>query len=83
MSECKHEEIMTWWLEDGEPAGLWSCADCNIKFAPMAATFKAGMLEAALITSPAHSPPCHPSECSSCRISLYLTTAIRAKAEEK
>jgi hypothetical protein len=50
MTKCKHEKIVTWWFEDGyEPAGLWSCAHCNLKFAPMAETFAAGMERAAEI----------------------------------
>jgi ribosomal protein L37AE/L43A len=50
MTKCKHEKIVTWRFEDGyEPAGLWSCAHCNLKFAPMAETFAAGLERAAEI----------------------------------
>jgi hypothetical protein len=33
---CRHERIVTWTLEDGETAGLWSCAHCHRKFEPVA-----------------------------------------------
>ena len=33
---CKHKYIRTWVIEDtGEPAGLWSCVDCGLKFEPI------------------------------------------------
>ena len=32
---CEHKNLRTWSFEDGEPAGLCSCADCGIKFIPM------------------------------------------------
>jgi hypothetical protein len=33
---CQHRRIVTWMLEDGETAGLWSCAHCHRKFEPVA-----------------------------------------------
>lgn len=36
MTDCKHDHIKTWRLEDGTPAGLWSCVDCAMKFVPLA-----------------------------------------------
>ena len=35
MTDCKHDRIQTWRIEDGTPAGLWSCVDCAVKFVPM------------------------------------------------
>ena len=33
---CKHPTIQTFRFADtGEPAGLWACADCRRKFAPL------------------------------------------------
>lgn len=32
--ECKHEKIDTWHFPDG-PAGMWSCAECRLRFVPM------------------------------------------------
>lgn len=32
---CQHNHITTWQLEDGTPAGLWSCAYCRLKFEPI------------------------------------------------
>ena len=32
---CQHKHITTWQLDDGTPAGLWSCAYCQVKFEPI------------------------------------------------
>ena len=33
---CRHKQIRTWVFEDTkEPAGLWSCVDCGLKFEPL------------------------------------------------
>lgn len=33
---CKHECIQTWRFDtpQGEPAGMWSCTTCGLKFEP-------------------------------------------------
>lgn len=36
-TDCKHARIQTWRFEDSaEVAGLWSCADCGLRFEPIA-----------------------------------------------
>ena len=35
MTDCYHPKIRTWFLEDANPAGLWSCAVCRVKFVPL------------------------------------------------
>lgn len=36
MSACKHRRITTYvTIETREPAGLWACADCHVKFVPL------------------------------------------------
>ena len=36
MTDCKHPAITAWRFErDGNPAGMWSCADCGHKFVPL------------------------------------------------
>jgi hypothetical protein len=32
--DCQHPQITTW-NHEGEPAGLWSCAQCGLKFVPL------------------------------------------------
>lgn len=35
-TDCKHARIQTWrFEEDGEAAGLWSCAVCGRRFEPL------------------------------------------------
>ena len=37
---CRHRKIRTWVFEDTrEPAGMWSCIDCGIKFVPIIETY--------------------------------------------
>lgn len=44
---CAHERILTWYDEEtGEPVGLWSCAGCHRKFAPMEPVGINGLTEA-------------------------------------
>ena len=33
---CKHERIQTWRFDtqQGEPAGMWSCVACGLRFEP-------------------------------------------------
>jgi hypothetical protein len=33
--ECQHWCVVTYNTEDGNPAGLWGCADCRAKFVPL------------------------------------------------
>jgi hypothetical protein len=35
MSDCQHREINAWFFEDGEAAGMYSCASCGVKFVPI------------------------------------------------
>lgn len=36
MSECKHTRVIQFfYTENLEPCGLWACAECNQKFAPI------------------------------------------------
>lgn len=36
MSECKHTRVIQFfYTENLEPCGLWACAECNKKFAPI------------------------------------------------
>jgi hypothetical protein len=36
MSDCEHREIQTWFFEDGDVAGTWSCVSCGHRFVPIA-----------------------------------------------
>ena len=36
IDNCKHQKITTFVFSDtGEPAGLWACAACGLKFVPI------------------------------------------------
>ena len=33
---CQHKQIRTWIFQDSkQPAGMWSCIDCGLKFEPI------------------------------------------------
>jgi hypothetical protein len=40
MSECTHDDIVSWRFEDGQPVGMWSCQDCKFKFVPITELIK-------------------------------------------
>lgn len=36
MQTCKHERVLTFHCEvDGNPAPLWACPECDLKFVPI------------------------------------------------
>jgi hypothetical protein len=91
MTKCKHEKIVTWRFGDGyEPAGLWSCAHCNLKFAPMAETFAAGLERGAEIVE-GYKADCYCEGddisspviiCGPCEEKNAISDAIRAEKEK-
>jgi hypothetical protein len=40
MSECTHDDIVSWRFEDGQPVGMWSCQGCKFKFVPITELIK-------------------------------------------
>lgn len=59
MTDCKHRQISAWtFADDGEAAGMWSCADCGRKFVPLdvaqeeAEFWKTASLDLALTLEP-------------------------------
>jgi hypothetical protein len=41
MSDCTHDDIVSWRFEDGAPAGMWSCQDCKYRFVPITELMRA------------------------------------------